>query len=162
MSPRAAWRLEQLGFTQAYDYQGGKQDWVAAGRGREGHAAATPNAGEVARVDVGTCRRDDTLGTARGQAADGLCVVTSDEGIVVGQLQLSRVTDRGEDERVDDVMEVLPHTERASAELAPALEQLRAARLGHVIITTPEGRLIGVLVTDDVQQALGQQGDTGV
>lgn len=88
-----------------------------------------------------------------------MCVVTTDEGIVVGQLELSRVTDGDAGERVDDVMEVLPPTERASAALAPAVKQLRAASLDHVIITTPEGRLIGVLFTEDAQQALSTQSD---
>ncbi|MDP9404293.1 MAG: rhodanese-like domain-containing protein [Actinomycetota bacterium] len=31
MSPRAAWRLEHLGFAQVYDYVAGKVDWMAAG-----------------------------------------------------------------------------------------------------------------------------------
>src|SRR5712691_518454 len=31
MSPRAAWRLERLGFTPVYDYALGKVDWMAAG-----------------------------------------------------------------------------------------------------------------------------------
>lgn len=159
MSPRAAWRLEQLGFTDVYDYRGGKQDWIAAGLGREGHAAATANAGETATVEVATCRRADTLGVARKQASDGVCVVTTDEGIVVGQLRLRRLADHDDDEQVDDVMETLPHTERASVELPPAVEQLRAARLEHVIITTPEGRLIGVLFTDDAEEVLAQQSE---
>jgi hypothetical protein len=31
MSPRAAWRLESIGFTQVYDYAAGKADWGSAG-----------------------------------------------------------------------------------------------------------------------------------
>lgn len=31
MSPRAAWRLERLGFEPVYDYVAGKVDWMAAG-----------------------------------------------------------------------------------------------------------------------------------
>ena len=31
MSPRAAWRLEALGFGGVYDYVAGKVDWIAAG-----------------------------------------------------------------------------------------------------------------------------------
>jgi hypothetical protein len=31
MSPRAAWRLEGLGFGSVYDYVAGKVDWMAAG-----------------------------------------------------------------------------------------------------------------------------------
>ncbi len=39
MSPRAAWRLESLGFTRVYDYVAGKVDWFAAGFPREGRLA---------------------------------------------------------------------------------------------------------------------------
>jgi hypothetical protein len=31
MSPRAAWRLEGLGFERVYDYVPGKADWFASG-----------------------------------------------------------------------------------------------------------------------------------
>jgi len=33
MSPRAASRLESLGFRDVYDYAAGKADWFAAGLG---------------------------------------------------------------------------------------------------------------------------------
>jgi hypothetical protein len=32
MSPRAAWRLESIGFQHVYDYVAGKADWGGAGR----------------------------------------------------------------------------------------------------------------------------------
>jgi len=31
LSPRAAWRLESLGFKNVYDYTAGKLDWIGAG-----------------------------------------------------------------------------------------------------------------------------------
>jgi rhodanese-related sulfurtransferase len=39
MSPRAACRLELLGFTQVYDYVAGKADWLAHGLPTEGEQA---------------------------------------------------------------------------------------------------------------------------
>jgi rhodanese-related sulfurtransferase len=41
LSPRAAWRLESLGFKEVYDYAGGKADWLANGfaTGRSARAA---------------------------------------------------------------------------------------------------------------------------
>ena len=30
-SPRAAQKMEELGFTNVYDYEGGKEDWRSAG-----------------------------------------------------------------------------------------------------------------------------------
>src|SRR5919198_854297 len=55
MSPRAAARLEQLGFRQVYDYVPGKADWLAAGLQREGQAAGVPLAGDVADRSVLIC-----------------------------------------------------------------------------------------------------------
>lgn len=52
MSPRAACRLERLGFKKVYDFVPGKLAWLAMGWPREGTAAAVPNAPLfTARVD---------------------------------------------------------------------------------------------------------------
>src|SRR6266516_4054802 len=68
MSPRAAWRLESMGFTQVYDYTAGKLDWLAAGLATEGSNAQRPRAGDVARGDVPTCGLDERLGEGAGRA----------------------------------------------------------------------------------------------
>ena len=44
MSPRAAWRLETLGFAQVFDYADGKLDWMTAGLATEGTNATKPRA----------------------------------------------------------------------------------------------------------------------
>jgi hypothetical protein len=36
MSPRAAWRLDELGYGEVYDYVAGKADWLAADLSTEG------------------------------------------------------------------------------------------------------------------------------
>jgi hypothetical protein len=41
MSPRAACRLEQLGFAKVYDYTTGKADWLAHGLETEGEHAGS-------------------------------------------------------------------------------------------------------------------------
>ncbi len=48
MSPRAAWRLESLGFTKVFDYVAGKADWSASGLPMEGKLANYCRAGSVA------------------------------------------------------------------------------------------------------------------
>jgi rhodanese-related sulfurtransferase len=65
MSPRAAWRLEELGFTKVYDYVPSKIDWFANGLPREGKAAETPWTGDLARDDVPTCAPNDRVGDVR-------------------------------------------------------------------------------------------------
>ena len=49
MSPRAAWRLESLGFSKVYDYVEGKADWAVAGLPREGDKAGFNRAIDVVR-----------------------------------------------------------------------------------------------------------------
>ena len=52
MSPRAACRLELLGFTQVYDYVLGKADWLAYGLPTEGEQAQVLRAKDLLRRDA--------------------------------------------------------------------------------------------------------------
>ncbi len=54
MSPRAACRLEQLGFPEVYDYTAGKADWLAHGLETEGEQAGVLRARHAVRADVVT------------------------------------------------------------------------------------------------------------
>src|SRR5215211_9142139 len=90
MSPRAAWRLESLGFTQVFDYVPGKADWFASGLPREGKLARVPTIGEVARRDVPTCAPAEKIRVARERARKkgwDRCVVVNGERVVLGLLQ---------------------------------------------------------------------------
>ena len=61
MSPRAAWRLDALGFEQVFDYVPGKADWSATGLTLEGAAADEETAGGAADPSVPTCTLADEL-----------------------------------------------------------------------------------------------------
>ena len=90
MSPRAAWRLESLGFTQVFDYVPGKADWFASGLPREGKLASVPTIGGVARRDVPTCALAEKVENARDRvraAGWDRCVVVSKERVVLGLLR---------------------------------------------------------------------------
>jgi hypothetical protein len=90
MSPRAAWRLESLGFTSVYDFVPGKAAWLAMGLPREGRSTDVPNAGEVADPDVPTCLLSERIGEVRGRMTTGnhdICVVLHPEGVVMGRLR---------------------------------------------------------------------------
>ena len=56
MSPRAACRLETLGFEHVYDYVPGKADWLARALRTEGEDTDQPRVGPLARGDVVTCQ----------------------------------------------------------------------------------------------------------
>src|SRR5437879_12533214 len=82
MSPRAASRLETLGFAEVYDYVDGKVDWMAAGLPTEGTNAQHPRAGDTARKDVPTCGLTERLGDVKARVeAEGwnAAVVGNDE-----------------------------------------------------------------------------------
>src|SRR3989442_15510191 len=65
MSPRAASRLESLGFREIYDYAAGKADWFAAGLPMEGEVAHQVFIGQLARRDAPSCRLGDRVGEVR-------------------------------------------------------------------------------------------------
>jgi hypothetical protein len=65
MSPRAASRLESLGFTPVYDYVAGKADWGSFGLPLEGRRPSSTRAGAHARTDVPACRPDDRMTEVR-------------------------------------------------------------------------------------------------
>ncbi len=158
MSPRAAWRLETLDFTKVYDYVACKVDWLAFGLPIEGKLADLPRAGDVTQTDVPTCRLSDRVADARDrvQASDHtLCVVTNDEGVVLGRLGPRAL--RGDPKAlVEDVMESGPTTTRPGDPLDAIKERLQNRRVGGMLVTTPEGQLVGLLYREDAEQRLGE------
>src|SRR2546428_13308988 len=80
MSPRAAWRLESLGFTEVYEYSAGKSDWAAYRLPLEGKALTSIRIKDIARADVPTCRLDDKVSSARQRAGDcATCILVNEE-----------------------------------------------------------------------------------
>jgi predicted transcriptional regulator len=161
MSPRAAWRLESLGFTQVYDYVPGKADWLAAGLPREGEAAPIPVAGDVAR-NAPICHFREKLATVRArlqQDGEEGCIAVNDEGIVMGIVRPGRL-DLDDDVTIEQIMTPSPTTVRASESLAALTDRMKRARVRDILVTTPEGHLIGRLYRDEAEDLLcpGEQG----
>jgi hypothetical protein len=69
MSPRAAWRLEGIGFEKVYDYVPGKAAWFADGLPKEGKLASVPTIGDAARRDVPTCAQVRRVSAWRGSVS---------------------------------------------------------------------------------------------
>src|SRR5690242_16935916 len=109
MAPRAAARLENLGFSKVCEYKAGKQDWLAAGLPVEGRRAAEPTIAAVMRRDVPRCALDDRAGAiadaARAGGWDWVAVVDS-RGVLLGRVRAPEVTDPNA--RARDVMEEGP------------------------------------------------------
>jgi len=154
MSPRAACRLETLGFEHVFDYVAGKADWLARGLPREGEKAGERRAGDLARSDVVTAPPAERVGEIRPRVKAspyGFAFVLSDGGTILGRLRRSAL-DADPDAPAADVMEPGPSTARADT----SLESLRGRLEDHgpktAVVTTPEGKLIGVVRRSDLPQ----------
>src|SRR2546423_15188070 len=89
MSPRAAWRLEALGFEQVYDYVSGKADWLAHGLPREGEETSVLYAGELIDADPPTCGLTASVAEVQARldgSRYGFCLVVNEEGIGLGRV----------------------------------------------------------------------------
>src|SRR5438128_5886386 len=114
MSPRAACRLETLGFTEVYDYVAGKADWLAHWLPTEGEGPPEPRVGDVIREDVVTAQLEETLGTVRERVANSsfrFALVVSRGGILLGRV-CKPVLDGDPDTTVEEAMEPGPSTVR--------------------------------------------------
>ena len=157
MSPRAAWRLEGLGFEKVYDYMPGKADWFANGLPKEGTLASIPTIGEVARRDVPTCGLRDKVGDARDPAQKAgwdRCVVVNEERVVLGVLREAEwSTHPGS--TVETVMRNGPGTFRPHEPVGKLAERMRQRGASSILVTTPDGRLIGLLYRKDAERLAG-------
>ncbi len=158
MSPRAAWRLETLGFTNVYDYVAGKADWFAAGLPREGKLASILRAGDVARGDDVTChlgdRMSDVINEVRAAGKD-TCIVTTDGGVVLGRIGTGVLPDAME-ATAEEVMDSGPTTTRTDTMLETMLERLNARNVENILVTTSDGRLVGTLYRSDAEARLDE------
>src|SRR2546421_12814894 len=147
MSPRAACRLETLGFEHVYDYVPGKSDWLARGLPSKGELASRPTAGSCALDDVVTCALDEPVGSVLTRIEEspyGFALVVSEGGVVLGRLRRSAL--EGDPQTpAESVMEPGPSTVRPDTPAAELAQPLHQPELNTAVVTTPEGRLIGVV-----------------
>lgn len=157
MSPRAASRLEALGFTDVYDYVAGIADWASFGLPIEGEHHSGTRVGARARTDVPACGPGDRMVDVRErvQAAGwDTCFVTNERGVVLGRLGRTALGGGGGDVSVEEAMTLGPSTVRPALELEKALERMRAQNLSSLPVTRSDGVLVGVLRREDAERAL--------
>jgi Mg/Co/Ni transporter MgtE len=151
MSPRAAWRLDSLGFGDVYDYVAGKLDWMAAGLPTEGTNATRPRAGEVARKDVPTCGLKERLGSVRERVRQqgwDAVVVVNEERVVMGLLR-SKELDSDSDLLIEQAMRPGPSAFRPFVRMEEMAHFMVEHNLDSAPITTSDGRLVGLLLQRD-------------
>jgi Mg/Co/Ni transporter MgtE len=151
MSPRAAWRLEGLGFGEVYDYVAGKLDWMAAGLPTEGTGAGRPRAGDVARKDVPTTGLKERLGAVRDRVRElgwDAVVVVNDQRVVLGLLR-SKQLDADPDLLIEQAMRPGPSTFRPFVSIEEMVRFMAEHKLESSPVTTSDGRLVGLLLQED-------------
>ena len=156
MHARAAGRLESLGFKRVYRYAPGRADWRAAGLGMEGSLRALPRAGDVVRRDAPTCGLDASIEDARREADrlhSDFCLAVGDGELVFGRLRRDALS-ADPALPVIDVMENGPTTIRADEDLAALIGRMQVRHVANIIVSDPDGRLIGVLYREDGEQLL--------
>jgi CBS domain-containing protein len=156
MSPRAAWRLESLGFTRVYDYVPGKQDWLAAGLPREGKIAGQPRAADVARSDVPTCALHERLGTVRQRVREAgwdECLVVNEQRVLLGILRAEQLQEAGDDALAEDVMKPGPSSFRPHVHIEEMARFMARHELESAPVTTSDGVLMGMLLRRDAEAA---------
>ena len=78
-----------------------------------------------------------------------ICVVTNDDGVVLGLLGRQAVRS-GERVRAEDAMSLGPSTIRPSARREALAERMRDQELTRIVVTHPDGVLVGVLRREDL------------
>ena len=152
MSPRAAWRLETLGFREVYDYVAGKKDWLDAALAMQGAVEQRIQLGRRARPDVPTCRFDERVGeVAKRVRANGWdqAAVTNQARVLLGWLDAERL-DSSPDSRVEDAMLEGPVTFRPSMVPEETAQWMDGNQAGSVLVTSSDGTLIGVARREDL------------
>jgi Mg/Co/Ni transporter MgtE len=153
LSPRAACRLATLGFTRVYDYSPGKVDWLAHGLPAQGMRADQPTAGSLARNDVATSPIDASTGDVLRAIADspyGYALVLGPGGVVLGRVRKSAFDTISDGDPIDTVLEPRPQTIRPHLTEAKLAERFEAYGFRTLVVTRPDGTLIGVVRRDDI------------
>jgi Mg/Co/Ni transporter MgtE len=142
-----------MGFRRVYDYVAGKKDWGSYGLPHEGTGVPELTAGDVAHRDVPTCTLDDALSQVRERvrvAGWDTCIVINEQRVVLGRLGRKAIA-ADTDESVEAAMTPGPSTVRPSIGTDALLERIRARNLTSYLVTTPDGRLIGLVRRADLE-----------
>lgn len=151
MAPRAAARLQTLGFKEVRYYDAGKLDWMAAGLPTEGTNSTRPRAGTVARTGVPTASLAERLGDVRDRAAaagSDAVVVVDPENVVLGLLRSAELA-KDPGLTVEEVMRPGPSTFRPYVAIKEMADHMTERNLESAPITKSDGTLVGLLYRSD-------------
>lgn len=142
-----------MGFPRVYDYVAGKKSWGSYGLPREGTDVPARAAGDVAHRDVPTCTLVDSLLEVRARvraAGWDTCIVVNEQRVVLGRLGRKAIA-ADTDQSVEQAMTAGPSTVRPSIGADALLERIRSRNLTSFLVTTPDGRLVGLALRSDLE-----------
>jgi CBS domain-containing protein len=108
------------------------------------------------RDDVVRCASSDPVSEVRASIERSIypfALVTGRDGMLLGRVRASALKAEPDDRPVGEVMELAPSTvrpHRAAGELA---KHLADRDLRWAIVTTPEGRLLGVASREELERS---------
>ncbi len=153
MSPRAAARLQAMGFSEVYDYAPSKVDWFANSLPAEGSEAAKKTIADVAERDVPRCRPGERIGDVRQRIGDwDVCLAVDDDDVLLGLLR-AEALGLEDDRRVEDVMQEGPLTHRPDVTVEEMTHQLHEKPEPRVLVTNADGTVVGVTDPSQVARA---------
>ena len=143
------------------DYVPGKQAWFEANEPREGKTVDEIWLGDVAESSVPTCGLNERISDVRDRvraAGWETCVVVNQERIVLGLLR-KQALDAAPEATAESVMDSGPKTFRPNVTLTELVKFMREHNIKtNSLVTTAEGRLLGVISRDDAEATLAHEG----
>jgi CBS domain-containing protein len=142
-----------MGFPRVNDYVAGKKDWGSYGLAHEGAKVPERSAGDVAHEDVPTCGLDERLADVQERvraAGWDTCIVVNERRVVLGRLG-RKAMGSAADVSVEEAMTPGPSTVRPSIGTEELLERIRERNLTSYVVTTPDGRLVGLVLRSELE-----------
>lgn len=151
LSSRAAALLDELGFSEVYDYVDSKVAWFAEGLPSEGLVDDSKRA--IARVqsDLPTVAADASLKDVRADDWEVVAVTTA-HNVVLGVIR-PEAEGMSPDTPVAKAMQPAPPTVRPSIPLRELAETMDKNGESYLLVTTHEGKLLGLVRRADLDAA---------
>jgi CBS domain-containing protein len=142
-----------MGFPRVNDYIAGKKDWGSYGLPHEGTNVPDRLAGDVAHGDVPICALADRLADVQKRvraAGSDTCIVVNEQRVVLGRLG-RKALGSDADASAEEAMTPGPSTVRPSIGGEDLLERMRERNLTSYLVTTPDGRLVGLVRRSELE-----------
>jgi CBS domain-containing protein len=142
-----------MGFPRVNDYVAGKKDWGSWGLPHEGTNVPDRLAGDVAHREVPICALAERLADVQKRvraAGWDTCIVVNEQRVVLGRLGRKTLSTTA-DASVEQAMTPGPSTVRQSIGVEDLLERMRERNLTSYLVSTPDGRLVGLVRRSELE-----------